>query len=123
MHYADGTEVKVGDLCVGGQGGYDPAPVTGYVVRTVPGASSCNMALAVLRPFRGGHMAAPVCFLADENRFHATPQTEWHTTSNFYLLHRDGEPMRIPLAPAPVRVAEPVPVVEDLPAVASGSAA
>ena len=43
MHYQNGREVKVGDSVVGK--GYDGTPIAGVVVKTIPGATTCNISV------------------------------------------------------------------------------
>ena len=48
MHYKNGRPARVGDFVVGKD--YNGTPVSGVVVRTVEGATSCNLYLAPSSP-------------------------------------------------------------------------
>ena len=63
MHYADGTEAKLGDVVVGkGYNIKDSAghlkTISGVIHSLVPGADSCNCQVLILQPVTQEHAAS-----------------------------------------------------------------
>lgn len=91
-HYPDGTEAKIGDLVFGtSNSGKDP--VAGYVVSISPGATTCNMHVATIRPLAAGTYFYGVLMNygpSGEDRQNFYPSVEIANCSDFSLLHRPG---------------------------------
>lgn len=90
-HYADGTEVKVGDVCLGPLGGpgFDP-PAPGYVLVVTPGAETCNMEVLALRT-NPSSTFDPVLYLEDYG-FKVAVKREYRTCNQYQLVYRKPEP-------------------------------
>lgn len=93
-HYEDGTEAKVGDLVFGKSHSSGSEPVAGYVVSITPGAGSCNMHIATLRPCAynvNGVLLSAGAGSSSGERYNFTDSVEIANCDAFRLLHRKAE--------------------------------
>lgn len=103
-HYSDGTPALVGDIARG-KGSNHPYPVQGVVVGVTPGATSCNLRIAIAKAapfatkpenitqtnpetFNGMRFTAGLAALPDGSLLPYGTELEYGTCAEFELVHR-----------------------------------